>query len=182
MTGNSRKNRCLSPASMDLLLDYVDMSTPLKFRTTILIHLLAGTGLKVNEATSLKVDNINTATGYLTAGRSVKRRDLPMDERTLPLMQQYLSEYRARLGPQCASLLVSHIGTQLSRPGVLRLVRAVGRSFGLELTPETIRRSYIRRLSETEPAALVLQRAGIDTLHCLSNPGGERLVAPRKKG
>ena len=173
MVGKTRKNRCLSSAEMDMLLDYADGTTPLKMRTTILIHILAGTGLKVYEVIELMVDDISTSIGYLSAGRGKKRRDLSMDNRTTPLIREYLFSRRAWLNPQCANLLISSRGMPLSRFGVFRLVQNVGKNLGLEcLTPELIRRSFIVHLCEKESTAIVLACAGIDagTLRSLDMP------------
>ena len=154
---------------MDRLLDYADKSSVVKMRNTIALHLLAGTGLKLHEASALLVSDVNAGLGFLTAGKGKKRRTLPLDERTIPLMQQYIPEYRDRYiyqrGGNCAhnNLLVSYYLKPLPRDSYCKLVKAIGRELGLELNPEVIRHSFTYHLWEGD-TTLFLQHTGIHAL------------------
>lgn len=159
-----RNHKCLSRKEMERILRYSNKSTPLKMRNTIMVHLLAGCGLKSYEVSELRTGDINTATGYITTGRANNRRDLPMVPRTIPLMVEYLSEYRRRLlpDPQCDTLLPSQFNRPLSRDSVHHGTRAVGKELGIKLNPEMIRKAFTSHYNGS--LALFLNRAGITTL------------------
>ncbi len=167
MTGSTRKDKCLSEEELDSLLDYDDRSTPIRMRNSVALHLLAGAGLKVYEALELMISDVDTITGYLTAGRGAKRRELPMDPRTNNRMQTYISEYRNRFINQqsiykcvCDNVLISCYLKPLTRDGYRRLIRAIGKELGLDLNPEIIRHSFTYHLYKGN-VVLLLERTGI---------------------
>lgn len=162
---------------MNMLLEYADTSSPVKMRNTVALHILAGAGLKLNEACALRVSDVNAGLGFLTAGRGKKRRTLPLDSRTIPLMQEYIPEYRTRYINQrdgeCAhdNLLISYNLKPLPRNSYLILVKAIGQELGLELCPELIRHSFTYHLWKDGTASF-LQHTGIHPgwLHLLDLP------------
>lgn len=167
VTGSTRKDKCLSEEEMDTILNYDDRSMPIKTRNSVALHLLAGTGLKVYEALELMISDVDTTTGYLTAGRGAKRRELPMDPRTNRLMREYISEFRNRFINQqdsykcmCDNVLISVYLKPFTRNNCLKLIRAIGKELGLDLNAEIIRHSFTYHLYKGN-FSLLLKRTGI---------------------
>lgn len=170
MTGSKRKNKTLSEEELDSLIDYDDRSTPIRMRNSVALHLLAGAGLKVYEALELMISDVDTITGYLTAGRGVKRRELPMDPRTNKLMLAYISEHRSRFINQysiykcmCDNVLLSRDLKPFTRDNYHKIIQAIGKELGLDINPEIIRHSFTYHLYKGN-VSLLLEQTGITAM------------------
>ena len=87
----------LGSADMRALLDQPDDAKPLGARDRAMLELLYGSGLRVSELVSLKLQQINLEANYLTVrGKGAKVRLVPFGRWARDRLQRYLVEVRPR--------------------------------------------------------------------------------------
>src|SRR5207245_11238287 len=107
-----RLPRSLGPEEVGQLLAPAD-ATPLLQRDGTMIELVYATGLRVSEAVSLKVSQVNLEGGYLTVvGKGSKERAVPIGSMARQRLLAYLQEARPKIlaGRLSASLFVTRLG------------------------------------------------------------------------
>ena len=146
--------RYLDLAEVDRLLAQPDTRTPRGIRDKALVELLYATGLRVTELLSLKAGDVNLDAGYLTCiGKGDKQRIVPLGHAAADWVRRYLAEARPALlkTRKCPWLFVNAKGgTQLSRVGFWKLLKAYGTQAGVsrDLSPHMLRHSFATHLLE----------------------------------
>lgn len=148
-----RLPRVLSPAEVELLLAGPDTSTPAGLRDRAMLELLYATGLRVSELVGLRVLNVNLEAGYVrTMGKGSKERLVPMGEKAVQAVREYLRDGRVELlkGPNFPHLFLNFRGRPLTRQGFWKIIRKYGRETGIqkEITPHSLRHSFATHLLE----------------------------------
>jgi integrase/recombinase XerD len=121
--------------------------TPKTLRDTALLYLLYATGMRVSEAVSVRVQDLNLVerTVYC-AGREEDTRELPIDAGTRRALQTYLEQGRPFLVRDRSeeALFLNHRGQQLTRQGLWLIIKAYATQAGLgdKVTPHTLRHSF----------------------------------------
>jgi integrase/recombinase XerD len=81
----------LSIDEVDLLIAAPDRSTPAGVRDATMLDLAYATGLRVSELVRVRVGHVDFDAGYLrTMGKGRKERLVPIGERALNLLREYL--------------------------------------------------------------------------------------------
>lgn len=98
-----------------------------------LFGLIAVTGLRVSEAISLGVDDIDTETGVLTVrhGKDGKERLLPLDGTTMAKLAEYAEERDRLLGRRLLTFFVSDTGAPVGDCSARYNFAVVCRQIGL---------------------------------------------------
>jgi len=144
----------LSPEEVDRLLESPDTSQPRGLRDRALIELLYATGLRVTEMVTLKQQDLNLESGYLTCtGKGRKQRLVPIGDEAAAWLTRYLKEGRPALLKRRASpklFVNARGGTGLSRVGFWKILKEHGRHAGLPptLSPHVLRHSFATHLLE----------------------------------
>ena len=144
----------LSPEEVDRLLGAPDTTQPRGIRDRALIELLYATGLRVSEMVSLRQQDLNLESGYLTCtGKGRKQRLVPIGEEASAWLTRYLKESRPALlkRKSSAKLFVNaRGGSGLSRVGFWKILKEHGRQAGLPrtLSPHVLRHSFATHLLE----------------------------------
>ena len=124
-------------ANIEKLLTVCD--TPLD---TILVELLSQTGLRVSEACSLTLEDINLEKGSLTVklAKWGKTRRVGLTLRVIQALKAYLPHR-----PECESdhLLVTHHGYPIVRYGVRTRLEKLGGRVDVKVTPHALRRAFV---------------------------------------
>jgi integrase/recombinase XerD len=144
----------LSMDDVDRLLAAPDTTMPRGLRDRALIEVLYATGLRVTELISLKPQDVNLESGYLTTtGKGRKQRLVPLGGEAASWVERYLSESRPLLLKKRASprlFVNARGGTALTRVGFWKILTAYGRQCGLvaSLSPHVLRHSFATHLLE----------------------------------
>lgn len=131
-----------------LLAEPAKSSTPKSLRDHALLELLYATGMRVTEAVSLDVGDLNLPSATVRVGRSRegKERILPLYRRAKAALERYLQKGRLQLmrDPEEAALFLNHRGQRLTRQGLWLIIKAYVEKagIGIEVTPHTLRHSF----------------------------------------
>jgi integrase/recombinase XerD len=118
-------------------------------RTRTMVELLYATGMRVSELLGLKLDALNLKDGWVRVlGKGSKERLIPMHQRAILMLRQYLAEREKRHKKAGDELFLSRRGGALSRPQFWRDLTALGRAAGLKtkLHPHLLRHSFATHL------------------------------------
>ena len=140
--------RAISVEDIDRLLRQAGKrSTPEGLRDAAMLQLLCATGMRVTELVSMDLDDVDLgARCVFCTGRQSRRRELPLDERSIAALDTYLREGRPRLvhDEGGSALFLNHRGRRLTRQGFWLIMKALARDAGIvaEVTPHTLRHSF----------------------------------------
>jgi integrase/recombinase XerD len=144
----------LSMDEVDRLLESPDTSQPRGVRDRALIELLYATGLRVSEMVSLRQQDLNLESGYLTCtGKGRKQRLVPVGDEAAAWLTRYLREARPALLKKRSSprlFVNARGGTALSRVGFWKILKEYGKQAGVgsRLSPHVLRHSFATHLLE----------------------------------
>ena len=144
----------LSVAQVERLLTRPS-ATPQGLRDRALLEILYGAGLRVSEAVSLRLQDVDFEVGFVrTIGKGDKERVVPLGRKAVEATLAYLQRGRPLLGPvgglKPPQLLVNARGRPLSRQGVHLIVKKYAREAGLndDVSAHTLRHSFATHLLE----------------------------------
>ena len=131
-------------------------------RDRALLELLYASGLRVSEAASLKVPDINQEAGFLRCtGKGGRERVVPVGSHALQWIQKYLTEARPAFGPQTDSkqIFLNRFGRSISRQSIWGIIRFYAKTAGIRkrITPHTLRHSFATHLLEAGADLRVVQ-------------------------
>ncbi|MCL1598097.1 MAG: tyrosine-type recombinase/integrase [Actinomycetia bacterium] len=139
--------RALPAGALSSVLDSLDGDRPVDLRDRALLELLYGTGLRVSELASLRVDALDSSEFLLVRGKGSKDRAVPVPGQALRAVERYVERARSALlsvsGAPTDALWIGVRGGPLDPRGVRRVVRARLGSF-----PHALRHSYATHLLE----------------------------------
>ncbi len=137
-----------------LLAEPARNQTPKALRDRALLEILYASGLRVTELVSLNVDDVNLASATLRVVRPKDKseRIVPMHERAVEPLQEYLERGRIQLikDPDETALFLNHRGRRLTRQGLWLIVKHYVREVGIveDVTPQTLRHTFATHLIE----------------------------------
>ncbi|MGM9739160.1 MAG: site-specific tyrosine recombinase [Candidatus Cryptobacteroides sp.] len=142
----------LSIGEVDDILDSVDTSTAMGVRDRAILEVLYGCGLRVSEASELKISNIFLDEGFVRIlGKGNKERLVPMGEPAADAIRRYL-EIRPEPADRKSGdiLFLNRFGRQLSRISIFNMVKKQALAAGItkEISPHTFRHSFATHLIE----------------------------------
>src|SRR5688572_8869320 len=144
----------LSTEEVDRLLQSPDTTQPRGLRDRALIELLYATGLRVSEMVSLRQQDVNLESGYLTCtGKGRKQRLVPVGAEATAWLTRYVKEARPALLKKRASprlFVNARGGTALTRVGFWKILKGYGKRAGVGgvLSPHVLRHSFATHLLE----------------------------------
>jgi len=141
--------RAISVEDVDRLLRQAEKKgTPEGLRDRAMLHLLYATGMRVSEVVTLDLNDLDfDRAAVRCVGRGLRVRNLPVDQRSLIVLRDYLERGRPQLlrpGSPTSALFLNHRGQRLTRQGFWLIMKAVARESGVasEVTPHTLRHSF----------------------------------------
>jgi integrase/recombinase XerD len=160
-----RLPRTISTADVErLLAEPAKSATPKALRDQALLELLYATGMRVTEAVSLDVGDLNLPSATVRVGRSKagKQRVLPLYRRAREALENYLQKGRLQLvrDPEEQALFLNHRGQRLTRQGLWLIIKAYVEKAGIdsEVTPHTLRHSFAAHKLEEGAELREIQR------------------------
>lgn len=143
----------LTVDEIELLLDTPQLNKNLGFRDKTMLEVAYGSGLRVSELLSLKLEDINLELGFVKCiGKGSKERIIPIGEVALDFLVEYINNVRPQLvkNKRQRVLFVNSRGGSLSRQGFYKILLNYGKKAGItkHLSPHTLRHSFATHLLE----------------------------------
>ena len=140
----------LTREEMDRLLSYPAEKFD-EIRTVTIIELLYAAGLRVSELINLRLENVNLVEKWVLAlGKGGKQRFVPIHDRAVERIKQYLSAREAHFAAKdvASELLLNKNGKKISRVSVWKDLAALGRKANISqpLHPHLFRHTFASHL------------------------------------
>lgn len=140
----------LTIEEMEKMLKTPNARTEEGIRDRAILELLYATGMRVSEASGLRLEDVNLESAFLKCrGKGEKERIVPLGQVALDVLQSYLRRVRADL-PKTEFVFVNAMGRPLSRQRLWQIIRKYAREARLKkkITPHTFRHSFATHLLE----------------------------------
>jgi len=130
-----------------LLAQPAKSSTPEAIRDVAMLELLYACGMRVSELVDLNVNDINMKAAFVRClGKGSKERIIPIHDRAIQSVKEYISEARPQLlkGKEEQALFLNRRGERLTRQGFWLILKGHAKAAGIKksVTPHTIRHSF----------------------------------------
>ncbi len=159
-------------------------------RDGAMVELMYASGLRVSEAVTLKVNQVNLEAGFLTVmGKGRKERVVPIGSIAQKRVAKYVRDVRPLLlkGKLSPYLFLNRAGRPLSRQGFWKRLRALALRHGIrgKVSPHTLRHAFATHLVEggadLRAVQMMLGHADIATTQIYTHVARERLRAVHRK-
>ncbi len=166
-----------------LLAEAGKSSTPKGQRDKALLELLYATGMRVSELVLLNIDDVNlTKANVQCLGKGNKKRTIPIYDRAVQALGEYLQKGRPRLvkDPNEKALFLNHRGKRLTRQGLWLIIKHYADEIGIgsEVTPHTLRHSFATHMlsggAGLREVQKLLGHANISTTQVYTHLNSER--------
>ena len=142
----------LSEEEVIKLIDSVDISTWQGIRDKAILEVLYGCGLRVSEASELKISGLYLKDGFIRIiGKGDKERLVPIGDMASEAITKYL-DYRPIPADTSSDdiLFLNRFGKQLSRVSMFKMIKkqALIADIRKEISPHTFRHSFATHLIE----------------------------------
>ncbi len=144
----------LSVEEIDLMLSYIDRSTPEGERNLAMLETMYSCGLRVSELISLKLSDLHINDGFISViGKGDKQRLIPIGKSALRLIDNYLTHHRSHIKIKKNNedmIFLSKRGTSITRQMVFYVIKDLAEKAGIKkpLSPHTFRHSFATHLVE----------------------------------
>ena len=180
----------LSVEEVEKLLKAPPMASDYGIRDRALLELMYATGLRVSEAASLRVGDVNLQFGYVRCeGKGGKERIVPLGRKAREAIRTYLGSARQRLsgGGNPDTLFITRRGRPFTRQGLWKKIKGYARvaKIRTKITPHTLRHSFATHLVEGGADLRVVQEmlghADISTTQTYTHVDRNRLKSIHRK-
>lgn len=120
-------------------------------RDMAMLELMYASGLRVSELVRLKLSDINFEAGFIRVkGKGDKERVVPIAQRSIDKIKNYLAELRPNLLKKKASeyVFLNNRGQPMTRQRFWQNIKTMGKIAGVNVTPHMIRHSFATHLLE----------------------------------
>lgn len=161
--------RFLSEYEIEGLFAVPDVSGEIGLRDRAILELMYASGLRVSEAVSLRIFDVDVDAGILTCtGKGNKTRKVPLGKSAIEWLKSYLIWRRKKENIEIDNLFVSSLGKPLNRQIIHKLVSEYAEKCGLEdVSPHTLRHSFATHLlqhgADSRSVQAMLGHADIST-------------------
>ncbi len=140
----------LSLEEIDSIITSIDNTTSKGLRDRAIIEVLYSCGLRVSEATTLRISDLFFAEGYIRVmGKGRRERLVPLSPVAIQSIEEYL-ELRDSKGYNSEELFLNNRGRALTRVMIFTLIRDYAQRCGItkSISPHTFRHSFATHLLE----------------------------------
>jgi integrase/recombinase XerD len=144
----------LSVEEIDLMLSFIDRSTPEGERNLAMLETMYSCGLRVSELISIKISDLHKEDGFISViGKGDKQRLVPIGKAALKLIDNYREHHRNHITIKKNNedmLFLSKRGTPITRQMVFYVIKDLAEKAGIKkhLSPHTFRHSFATHLVE----------------------------------
>ncbi len=144
----------LTIEEVERLLSAPDRETFIGARDLAIIELLYGSGLRVSELCTLKLNNLGDD-ALRVMGKGEKERIVPVGRKAIEAVDHYLLHFHQ----EGEVLFVSKSGKPIDRVLIWRMIKQYGKKVGIEkrISPHTLRHSFATHLLENGAELRVIQ-------------------------
>jgi integrase/recombinase XerD len=147
----------LSEGEIARLIEMPNISTRVGLRDRALMEMLYATGARVSEARNLDLYDLSFDEKEIRIrqGKGNKGRVVPLTEQACYWLETYINEarpllatgkYSVRKRVPCTALLLSQMGSRITRDGIEKRISEYAASAGLPATPHTFRHAFATHL------------------------------------
>jgi len=142
----------LTIEEIDLMIDTVELTKSEGQRNKAMLETLYSCGLRVSELVNLKISNLSFDQGFIKVeGKSNKERLVPVSEKAIEEINNYMNDYRKTLKISKDSediLFLNRRGKKLSRVMIFTIIKNLAAKAGFEkkISPHTFRHSFATHL------------------------------------
>lgn len=160
-------------------------------RDRAFLELMYGTGMRVSEAATLRVADLNMDVGFIKCiGKGQKERIVPIGKKAREAVKRYLDTARpvfTKKNSGEANLFVNRFGRKITRQALWNVVKLYAAKARIKkrLTPHTLRHSFATHLLERGADLRIVQEllghANIATTQIYTHINKDRLKAIHSK-
>ena len=144
--------KVLSVEEIERLLSQPDTSNIYGIRDKALLELLYSSGLRISEASNLRIDDVDLEGEFLRCrGKGQKERIVPLGSIAKKWLREYISGARLSLAKKDTRwLFLRKGGGKLSRVSMWKIVKKYAKMAGIkkDISPHTLRHSFATHLLE----------------------------------
>lgn len=141
----------LSEEEVDRIIRCVDTSSWTGRRDRAILEVLYGCGLRVSEASGLKISSLFLEQGFIRIiGKGNKERLVPIGEMAIEALEAYMED-RPAPDVKCDDLVfLNRSGKSISRISLFKIVKKYTLAAGIlkDISPHTLRHSFATHLIE----------------------------------
>ncbi len=176
--------KTLSEQQVESLLAAPDIESPQGLRDRAMLETLYASGLRVSELVSLKILQLDLASGLMRiTGKGSKERLVPLGEWAIECLRRYMAQARPVLQKKPDdAVFLSRFGTAMTRQMFWQIVKRHALSAGISqaaISPHTLRHAFATHLlnhgADLRVVQLLLGHADISTTQIYTHVARERL-------
>jgi integrase/recombinase XerD len=141
----------LSEEEVDRIIRCVDTSSWMGKRDRAILEVLYGCGLRVSEASGLKISSLFLEQGFIRIiGKGNKERLVPIGEMAMEALEAYMEDRPVPTAKADDLVFLNRFGKSISRVSLFKIVKKYTRAAGImkEISPHTFRHSFATHLIE----------------------------------
>ena len=141
----------LSEEEVDRIIRCVDTSSWMGKRDRAILEILYGCGLRVSEASGLKISSLFLEQGFIRIiGKGNKERLVPIGEMAMEALEAYMEDRPAPAAKADDLVFLNRYGKSISRVSLFKIVKKYTLAAGImkEISPHTFRHSFATHLIE----------------------------------
>ena len=141
----------LSEDEVDRIIRCVDTSSWAGKRDRAILEVLYGCGLRVSEASGLKISSLFLEQGFIRIiGKGNKERLVPIGEMAIEALNTYMEDRPTPSAKDDDIVFLNRFGKSISRVSLFKIVKKYTLAAGIlkEISPHTFRHSFATHLIE----------------------------------
>ena len=180
----------LSAEQLARLIEVVDLSNPQGYRDYAAILLLADTGLRLSELTSLKLEDVNLERRILKVwGKGAKERMVPFGVRAQRALLRYVNFHRAEpASPRTEECFLTYLAEPMKKRRIEEIIKSYGIKAGIKgvrCSPHTLRHTmaimWIRNGGDVFSLQQILGHSTLDIVRIYVNLAQSDIEAAHRK-
>ncbi len=180
--------KCLDAADVVKLIVLPEGKAEAASRDRAILETLYSTGIRVSELVGLNINNIDQIGGVVKVyGKGKKERIVPIGERALQAIRQYLRKRRYKESDEDKALLLNKSGGRITDRSIRRIINKhiVKTSIKEKISPHTLRHSFATHLlnhgADLRSVQELLGHANLSTTQIYTHVTTERLKSAYEK-
>ena len=180
--------RSLSIEDVDKLLD-IPLNTEFDYRNKAMLELMYGTGLRVSEVVSLRLNDIDEVNCIIRVmGKGSKERIVPLGEYCIYYLNMYLDKRELLVKKKsCDKLFLNNHGSGITRQGFFKVLKQLLKEKGLDMnvSPHTLRHSFathlLNRGADLRSIQELLGHSDISTTRIYTHKSNDKIIEDYNK-
>lgn len=185
--------QCLTVEEVESVFTKISEISTLPERDKALLELLYSEGLRIAEALSLRIQDVDFDNEWIKPiGKGNKQRLVPLGEKAKRNLLRWVRESRPGFSPKADTVILNAHGKRMTRMGAWKLIQKFTAHLEKHVTPHTFRHSFATHCLEAGMDLRVLQEllghASVTTTQIYTHVGGQtireehRTFHPRELG